>query len=301
MRWHQESGIEEMLPSPFNARSRVHEYGGTSYLVHGNVIWFSQFDDQRIYRMTPGDVPRPITAKSANNGAIRFAACTPDVSRDRLICVREDHRAGGEPRNELVAVAMDGRDEEGEILFAQSDFVSAPKLSADGSSIAFVSWMHPNMPWDNTTLWSASFKPDGSLSGLMEHNPNTQESVIDPQWSDAGDLYALTDRSNWWSLNRVSTDTFTAIAHDEDEVEIGGPMWSLGTSYYAFSTPNRAVAIMNRGGVEHLSILELEGRGSSVIPIQDVTGIGSMLFADDRIVAVLRYTNKPAELVSFKT
>lgn len=301
MRWHQESGVEEILPTPFNARSRVHEYGGTSYLVHGNVIWFSQFDDQRLYRMTPGDVPEPITVKSANKSAIRFAACTPDVSRGRLICVREDHRAGGEPRNELVAVAMDGRDQEGEILFAQSDFVSAPRLSSDGSSIAFVSWMHPNMPWDNTTLWSANFKRDGSLSDLAKHNANTQESVIDPQWADSGDLYALTDRSNWWSLNRVSTDTFEAIAHDEDEVEIGGPMWTLGASYYAFSPPNRAVAVMNRGGVEHLSILDLEGKGSSAIPIQDVTGIGSMVLADDRIVAVLRYANKPAELVSLKT
>ena len=113
MRWHQDSGVEELLPTPFNARSRVHEYGGTSYLVHRNVIWFSQFDDQRLYRMTPGDLPQPITAKSEDKGAIRFAACTPDAFRDRLICVREDHRTEGEPRNELVAVAMNGRDQEG--------------------------------------------------------------------------------------------------------------------------------------------------------------------------------------------
>ncbi|MDA0272100.1 MAG: prolyl oligopeptidase family serine peptidase [Proteobacteria bacterium] len=301
MRWHQDSGVEEILPAPFNARSRVHEYGGTSYAVQGNVIWFSQFDDQRLYRMTPGGTPEPITAESSTKSAIRFAACKPDISRNRLICVREDHRAEGEPRNELVAVSMDGSDQEGEILFAQSDFVSAPQLSPDGSSIAFVSWMHPNMPWDNTTLWSANFKQDGSLSNLTEHNSVTRESVIDPKWSDSGDLYALTDRSNWWSLNRVSGDTFDAVAHNEEEVEIGGPMWALGTSYYAFSTGNSAVAVINRGGVEHLSILDLQGKGSNAIPIPGVTGIGSMMLADDRIVAVLAYANKPSELVSFKT
>jgi len=301
MRWHHESGAEEILPAPFNARSRVHEYGGTSYAVHGNVIWFSQFDDQRLYRMIPGGTPEPITAESSINGAIRFAACKPDISRNRLICVREDHRAKGEPRNELVAVSMDGRDQEGEILFAQSDFVSAPQLSPDGSSITFVSWMHPNMPWDNTTLWSANFKQDGSLSDLTKHNSDTQESIIDPKWSDSGELYALTDRSNWWSLNRISRDTFEAIAHDEDEVEIGGPMWTLGASYYAFSTGNRAVSVMNRGGVEHLAILDLRGNGSTTIPIQGVTGIGSMILADDRVMAVLTYANKPSELVSFTT
>jgi dipeptidyl aminopeptidase/acylaminoacyl peptidase len=327
MRWHQDSGVQEILPAPFNARSRVHEYGGTSYAVLGNVIWFSHFDDQRLYRMTLGSTPEPITVENTTmkngvkNGvkgavkgavkggvkgeliksAVRFAALTPDVSRNRLICVREDHRAEGEARNELVAVSMIGSDQEGEILFAQSDFVSAPKLSWDGSSIAFVSWSHPNMPWDNTTLWSANFKQDGSLCDLTKHNSNTQESIIDPKWTDSGDLYALTDRSNWWSLYRVSGQTFEPVAHDEDETEIGGPMWTLGTSYYAFCAGNSVVTVMDQGGVEHLSLLDLKGSGSKTIPIPDVTSIASMILADDRIVAVLKYTNKPSALVSFKT
>jgi acetyl esterase/lipase len=301
MRWHQDSGMEEILPAPFNARSRVHEYGGTSYAVYGNVIWFSHFDDQRLYRIIPGSYPQPITAESSVNSALRFAACTPDISRNRLICVREDHRAEGEPRNELVAVSMDGSDQQGEILFTQSDFVSAPQLSSDGLSIAFVSWSHPNMPWDNTTLWSANFQQDGSLCNLTQHNVDTQESVIDPKWSDSGELYALTDRSNWWSLHRVSGNKFETVAHHENDVEIGGPMWTLGTSYYDFIDGNSAVTVMNRGGVEHLSILDLEGNGSSTIPIPCLTGVGSMVLADERIMAVLKYTNKPSVLVSFKT
>ncbi|MFT5924768.1 MAG: acetyl esterase/lipase [Paraglaciecola sp.] len=301
MRWHQDSGMEEILPAPFNARSRVHEYGGTSYAVCGNVIWFSHFDDQRLYRIIPGSDPQPITAESSVNSALRFAACTPDISRNRLICVREDHRAEGEPRNELVAVSMDGSDQQGEILFTQSDFVSAPQLSSDGLSIAFVSWSHPNMPWDNTTLWSANFQKDGSLCNLTQHNVDTQESVIDPKWSDSGELYALTDRSNWWSLHRVSGNKFETVAHHENDVEIGGPMWTLGTSYYDFIDGNSAVTVMNRGGVEHLSILDLEGNGSSTIPIPCLTGVGSMVLADERIMAVLKYTNKPSVLVSFKT
>jgi acetyl esterase/lipase len=301
MRWHQDSGMEEILPAPFNARSRVHEYGGTSYAVCGNVIWFSHFDDQRLYRIIPGSDPQPITAESSVNSALRFAACTPDISRNRLICVREDHRAEGEPRNELVAVSMDGSDQQGEILFTQSDFVSAPQLSSDGLSIAFVSWSHPNMPWDNTTLWSANFQQDGSLCNLTQHNVDTQESVIDPKWSDSGELYALTDRSNWWSLHRVSGNKFETVAHHENDVEIGGPMWTLGTSYYDFIDGNSAVTVMNRGGVEHLSILDLEGNGSSTIPIPCLTGVGSMVLADERIMAVLKYTNKPSVLVSFKT
>ena len=305
MRWHQDSGIEEILPAPFNARSRVHEYGGTSYTVYENVIWFSHFDDQRLYRIIPGSNPQPITAEcqsgSKINSTLRFAACKPDISRNRLICVREDHRAEGEPRNELVAVSMDGSDQQGEILFAQSDFVSAAQLSSDGLSIAFFSWSHPNMPWDNTTLWSANFQQDGSLCNVTQHNVDTQESVIDPKWSVSGELYALTDRSNWWSLYRVSGTSFEAVAHHENEVEIGGPMWSLGASYYAFIDRNSAVTVMNRGGVEHLSILDLEGNGCYTIPIPGLTSVASMVVADERIMAVLKFANKPSVLVSFKT
>ena len=44
----------DVTPQPFNARTRVHEYGGRSYAVHGDTIYFANFADQRVYRVTPG-------------------------------------------------------------------------------------------------------------------------------------------------------------------------------------------------------------------------------------------------------
>src|SRR5690606_21322537 len=120
---------------------------------------------------------------------LRYAACEMDRPRERLVCVREDHRGSGEPVNALVALSLDTAG--ATVLFDASDFVSAPTLSPDGNSLAFVAWDHPNMPWDNTTLYSAQFDPAGKLTDLQAHNPGQSESVMDPQWGPDGHLYAL--------------------------------------------------------------------------------------------------------------
>ena len=53
--------IDDITPAGFNARTRVHEYGGGAYLVKQGTVWFSNFADQRLYRQDPGLPPIPIT------------------------------------------------------------------------------------------------------------------------------------------------------------------------------------------------------------------------------------------------
>ena len=80
----------ELTPQPFNVRTRVHEYGGGSYVVAGGVVVFSDFVDGRLYRLDPGsEEPVPITRA----GPWRFADLRADPSRRRFIAVREDHAA----------------------------------------------------------------------------------------------------------------------------------------------------------------------------------------------------------------
>jgi len=254
MRRREGSEPEELLPEPFNARSRVQEYGGGSLLVAGGRLWFSNYADQRLYRFTPGEAPVAVTPAAE----LRFAGCRLDAARGRLICIREDHRVTGEPVNSLVALPLDGISE-GEVLFSGTDFVSAPRMSPDGSRIAFTTWMHPNMPWDNTRLHSAGFDAAGELEGLVTHNPDRAESVTDPQWRDDNQLFALSDRDNWWRPYSVTGETFTAVPTGLEESEIGGPDWSIDRHYYHFLASGELLVNARRGSVETLHILDGEG------------------------------------------
>ncbi|MDQ3686397.1 MAG: S9 family peptidase, partial [Acidobacteriota bacterium] len=81
----------DVTPPPFNARTRVHEYGGGSYAVGDGVVYFSNFADQQLYRLSPDDVPRPLTPAVD----LRYADAVIDRRRGRLIAVREDHTVEG--------------------------------------------------------------------------------------------------------------------------------------------------------------------------------------------------------------
>src|SRR5262245_2277997 len=122
--------ITDATPAAFNARSRVHEYGGASFTVHSGVVYFSNFADQRLYRQTPGSQPVPITADG-----YYYADCRVDAARSRLLCVREDHSKSGEPANSLVAVSatLSGRPSADIVLASGADFYSDPMLSPDGT------------------------------------------------------------------------------------------------------------------------------------------------------------------------
>ena len=291
MRWREGEAPEELLPQPFNARSRVQEYGGGSLLVANSRLWFSNFADQRLYSFIPGEKPAPITPK----GELRFAGCHLDASRNRLICIREDHRGSGEPVNSLVALPTEGMSE-GEVLFSGTDFVSAPRLSADFSRIAFTTWMHPNMPWDNTRLHSAGFDAGGQLAGLVTHNPQGAESVIDPQWSSDNRLFALSDRDNWWRPYAVEGTTFSPIPTGLAEVEIGGPDWSIDSHYYHLLESGEILVTARRGSVETLHLLD--GKGGQRLLDTGAVAYSSLAVDGDRLYVTAGFAEQPSALIA---
>ena len=154
--------ITELVPPPFNVRTTVHEYGGGSYVVDDDTVYFSNFSDQRIYRLDSGGSPRPVTPKVN----MRYADGVIDHRLGRLICVREDHSSSDQQAaNTIVSLNLDGKDG-GHVLVSGNDFYSSPRLTPDGSRIAWITWNHPNMPWDSTELWSGELGKDGSLGEI---------------------------------------------------------------------------------------------------------------------------------------
>jgi hypothetical protein len=183
--------ITDLNPQPFNARSTVHEYGGGAYLATNGSVFFTNFSDQRLYRIDAGKLPKPITP-SVN---IRFADAIVDRLRERLICVQEDHTSPGvEAKNTIVDIDVNGSREIRELL-SGADFYSSPRLSSDGTQLTWLSWNHPNMPWIGTELWVANVTDSGSLTESRLIAGGVTESIFQPEWSPNGTLYFVSDRN----------------------------------------------------------------------------------------------------------
>ncbi|MEM7080557.1 MAG: prolyl oligopeptidase family serine peptidase [Pseudomonadota bacterium] len=252
-----DTGGEEVTPAEFSVRTRVHEYGGKSFLVHDGVVYFSNFADQALYRVTAGGSPQRL---SASDG-VRYADCSMDAARQRLLCVREDHRGlsetgAGEAVNALVAISLDGEAHDGEVLWQQSDFVGYPSISPDGARMAWISWDHPNMPWDNVVLWHADVAADGTLRNVRRLNQGVDESVLQPTWSPNGTLYFLTDRAGWWNMHRLVDGSVQAV--HELAAELGGPLWALGTTWFALRSDTQAVVEFGNAQEHGIGLLDLE-------------------------------------------
>jgi dipeptidyl aminopeptidase/acylaminoacyl peptidase len=243
---------EDLIPAPFNVRTRVHEYGGGAYAVRDGVVVVVNFADQRLYRIDVDGGARPLTPDSG--GQLRYADIEFDLRRERVLAVREDHRAGGEPVNTIVALALAGGDE-GRVLIEGHDFFSSPRLSPDGRRLAWVAWDHPNMPWDGTWLWVAEIAVNGSLSDVRAIAGGDRESIVQPAWSPDNQLYFASDRSGWWNLHRAANGSISAIC--PMSAESAGPAWAFGMRWYGFLDSGTILACFSEGGRWHLGTIDV--------------------------------------------
>jgi dipeptidyl aminopeptidase/acylaminoacyl peptidase len=234
----------DLIGPPFNARTRVHEYGGGEALVDRGVVYFSNFADQRLYRVRPGEAPAPVTRA----GGMRYADAVVDGTRRRLLCVREDHTAHGrEPVNTIAAVDLETGDET--VLVSGHDFFAAPRIGVD-SRVCWLAWDHPNMPWDGCGLYVAELAADGTLSDPRCLAGGPAESVVQPEWSPDGSLYFVSDRSGWWNLYRWRGGRVEPVC--PREAEFARPQWVFGATTYAVDSADRLVCACCERGIWRL-------------------------------------------------
>jgi len=262
-----EGRIADVTPPGFNARTRVHEYGGGDYVACDGAVYFSNFSDQQIYVQRNGGPPEPLTTIPN----MRYADAIVDEQRQRLICIREDHTAAGrEAVNTLVSINF--ADGAADVLVSGNDFYSSPRLSPDGNRLAWLTWNHPNMPWDETELWVANIKDDGSLDHPDRIAGGNQESIFQPQWSPRGELYFVSDRTGWWNLCRLNEANVVEPVV-EMEAEFGMPQWGFGMSTFAFESAERVVCSYVEKGIWRVGIIDTRTRKLERIesPYTDIT------------------------------
>jgi dipeptidyl aminopeptidase/acylaminoacyl peptidase len=242
----------DLLPAPWNARTRVHEYGGGAWTVAGGTVWFTSFADQRLYRVDAGSSePVAVTPEPAIPSGVRFADLS--VDGDGVLAVRETHTASGrsdEVVHEVVRVAADGSTE---VLVTGPDFVSDPRREPDGPALAFLRWDHPDMPWDAAQLVVRDGAGDEHVVAGGDG-----ESVVQPVWGADATLWWLGDRTDVWSLHRRRPHGEVELVFDAGS-DIAGPQWVFGQSRFALLPDGRVVLAYGRDGADRLAVLEADG------------------------------------------
>jgi len=257
---------QDLLPMPWNARTRVHEYGGKSYLPLPDGFVFANFGDQRLYRCGTAGAPTPLTPAPDGDTADRFADFVVSPGGNEVWCVRERHGAGARITRAIVAVPLDGSGagdpgagDPGAIrvLVSGSDFYACPAPSPDGTRLAWICWDHPRMPWDGAELRVAALDGAGPVSDKAQQQlimGGEAESVLAPVWRDDRSLYVISDRSGWWNLYVADLLAFPRALCPREE-EFAGPLWQLGLSPYAVLADGR-LAVTHGTGETRLAVLD---------------------------------------------
>ena len=246
----------DMNRPPFNARTRVHEYGGMAYIPCGETVIFANFADQRLYRTNGEDQPKPVTPEED----MRYTDFIRDERRKRFLAVMEDHSGEGEAVNTIAAIYDDGKVE---VLVSGNDFYANPRISPDGKQLAWLTWNHPNMPWDATELRLAPFNDDGSVgeAALVIGGPG--ESIVQPEFSPAGQLYFASDQTDWWNLYRLRDGKIEQITNLD--AEFAEPLWAPGRPAYGFAGANQIICTYTQNGIWRLAKIDTDtGRAETI-------------------------------------
>lgn len=274
--------VEDVLPGPWSARSRVHEYGGGAWTADdGGVLYFVEKADQRVRRLAPGSAPQALTPEA---GDVRYGGLS--LQHGRLVAVREAHRAGRPPVRDIVDIPLDGsgaRDVDRIVsLVGDSDFVAHPALSPDGRHLAWIAWDHPHMAWDRAELRIGRLE-DGVVAEWTAV-AGGDSSPLQPVWIDDDTLLFSDDPSGRWNVWRMR---LTAdLAHEplaEVDADTGGPVWVLGTRWFAALDDGRVVAVRTNGADE-VVLVDTDGTAGELrldavtrVSIEDVRGTRILL------------------------
>ncbi|MDN3639204.1 prolyl oligopeptidase family serine peptidase [Simiduia curdlanivorans] len=253
---------EDVTPPQVSVRSKVNEYGGGDFCVSEAFIFYVDATDQQIYALDQHlNQIRQITHTPSS----RYADLVYDPLRNRLIAIREDF-PGAELESLHTLVSVDLATGQITTLAEGDSFYASPALSTDGNQLAWLSWNHPNMPWDYNQCWRAVFNQQGQLEQKKIVSP-AQSSSFQPRWSSQQELFLVNDQSGWWNIYRLASNAAdTTGAHYSAntlkpvlalEAEFATPQWVFGMSCYDFLNQNTLFATYTQQGQWRLASIDL--------------------------------------------
>ncbi|GAA5888938.1 hypothetical protein JCM6882_009687, partial [Rhodosporidiobolus microsporus] len=265
---------EEVLPeTSINCRTRVHEYGGGSWAFEadGNIV-FSSIEGPafRVKRESSGkwNAPEQITPES---DVLRFADFAPHPSQPGLtLAVVEDHTADA-PSTVVNTLALLSPGKKLTTLAEGNDFYSAPRWSPSGKYVSWITWVHPDMPWESSELWVAEVNPSFTTGGetplLVEGSArkvagekNGDESVSQPRWAQGEEekLVFLSDRTGFYELYEFEPEKkggeVKLLLPEPAGADVGGPDWLFGQSTHGSLSSSEWISSAPSGSLRITSL-----------------------------------------------
>jgi dipeptidyl aminopeptidase/acylaminoacyl peptidase len=268
----------ELTPAGFDARSRVHEYGGGAAWRQAGAVYFSNFDDGRVYRVDDGSTPRAVTPEPPEPQALRYADGRLTADDATVVCVRESHR-GGDVVNELVSFSADGSAEPS-VVQTGRDFYAAPRPAPDGR-LAYLAWDHPLLPFLGCELWVDGTRVAGG----------PDESICQPEWGPDGALYWVSDRDGWWNLYRDG-EQLTGL-----EAELGYPAWVFGLSTYGFLGDGRIACTVIDRAIHSFAVVDVETRELERLDLPFTSSMPYLRAEGDRFATLAATPTEPPAIV----
>lgn len=257
----------ELTPHPIDVKSRVHEYGGGSYSVNNGLIIFVAGREQQIMQMVNRGEPEMIYQQSG----YRFADPAIDPNHHHVYLVAEIHQ-GDSVENQIVQ--LDLAQQSIKPMVTGDDFYSNPRLNLDGTRLAWVSWRLPNMPWDNTELWTMAINQTQASARCIAGD---KESIAQPRWLNNHTLLFVSDRNNWWTIYQtdVRSETLEITACCNKEAEFATPAWVFGMSCYDVLNENTLITTYSEQGTWSLATLTIDSGQLDVLdtPCRYIEGV----------------------------
>ena len=295
--------LTDLLPAPYSARSKVHEYGGGAFLATPKLIFFVNANDQQIWSVehTTNATPSPAPQQITDAPQWRFADLCHDPQRNRLICVGEQKAASGRhPKNCLVSINLANSDDQQiEPLVQGDDFYAFPRLSPNAQQLAFVNWNLPSMPWESAKLQIADLEPQGSVSNISCPNSAQNGASFQPEWDQHGDLWFINDDTGFGQLYRLRDGDITLFP--QNGAEMGDPLWVFGMKTYGFLQDGR-VAVLCRGKGQAWITLIDPADESQPQRLQDerssLCGLEQLVTVGNEVAGILSTIDKPNAIAS---
>ncbi|XWS21140.1 hypothetical protein CRYUN_Cryun30bG0030000 [Craigia yunnanensis] len=279
----------DITPKEFAVRTLTQEYGGGAFRISGDIVIFSNYKDQRLFKQSISSKDSCLVPITPDYGGpvVSYADGIFDSRFDRYITVMEDRRESSiNATTTIAAVPLDdGNIQEPKVLVSGNDFYAFPRLDPKGERMAWIEWSHPNMPWDKAELWIGYISDNGDVYKrvcIAGCDPKIVESPTEPKWSPTGQLFFITDRKNgFWNLHKWVESNNEVLPLYSLSAEFARPLWIFGMNSYEFIKSDVEKTLIacsyRQDGRSYLGILDdVQGSISLLdIPFTDIDNITS--------------------------